>query len=143
MTDKEKNITIEFKHNLNILVVDDNLAIQQIIGLIFESVDCHLMMAINGKKALEALEKDHYDLILMDIQMPEMNGFETTSHIRAMELETGEHIAILAMTSYHLENGRLKCIKAGMDDYLEKPFNITELFETIERLTHIKLHTNG
>lgn len=136
---KEENGAGEFKSRLKILVVDDNLRIQQIIGWMLESVDCRPVMATNGKKALAALEQDHFDLILMDLQMPEMNGFETTARIRSMELETGGHIPILAITGFHLRNGRQKCIEAGMDDYLEKPFDIAVFFETIERMTHTKL----
>ncbi len=138
----EKKHTIESKFQLNILIVDDNLIIRQVIGRLLELVDCHYVMVSNGEKALVELEKDHYDLIMMDLQMPEMNGFETTARIRAMERETGEYIPILAMTGFHLENGFKKCINAGMDDYLEKPFNIAELFKIIERLTDTKLDTD-
>jgi CheY-like chemotaxis protein len=138
MDNKEK-ITGDFKVSLNILVVEDNLTIQRVIEQILASYGCHLDTAVNGLKALEALEKNRYDLILMDLEMPELNGFETTSRIRSAELATGEHIPILAMAGYHLENGRQKCMDAGMDDYLEKPFNIAELLETIVRLTHTKL----
>lgn len=138
MINQDQNDTKEFKSSLKILVVDDNLRIQQIIVWMLETADCHLVMATNGKEALATLEKDQFDLVLMDIQMPEMNGFETTARIRSMELETGGHIPILAMTGFHLENGRQKCLDAGMDDLLEKPFGIADLFETIERLTHVK-----
>ena len=138
--DKGRHNTGESRRCLNILVAEDNLMIQEIIRCIFDSVDCCLNMAVNGKKALEVLGKNNYDLILMDLQMPEMNGFEATACIRAMERETGGHIPILAMTGYPLENGRKNCIDMGMDDYLVKPFDIWELFEIIERLTHIKLN---
>ncbi|HEX3045022.1 MAG TPA: response regulator [Bacillota bacterium] len=139
MAKEENTNTEEFRRKLNILVVEDNLAIQRVIEQILASHECHFEMAANGIKAMEVLEKNYYDLILMDLEMPEMNGFETTTRIRAQELITGKHVPILAMTGYHMENGRQKCINAGMDDYLEKPFNITELIETIERLTHKKL----
>jgi len=128
---------------LNILVVDDNLMIQEIIELLLQSDDCHITMVGNGRQAIEALAKDFYDLILMDLQMPEMNGYEATVRIRTMEQETGEHIPILAMTGYPLENGRKNCITAGMDDYLVKPFDVADLIAAIERLTHTKISPNG
>jgi CheY-like chemotaxis protein len=139
MANEGKSDSEALKRKMNILVAEDNLAIQRVIEQILASDECHIEIVPNGVRALEALAKNHYDLILMDLEMPEMNGFETTARIRAMELATGEHIPILAMTGFHLENGRQKCITAGMDDYLEKPFNITELLETIARLTHTKL----
>lgn len=131
--------TDKSKWGLNILVAEDNLKIQEIIKWVFENTNCALFMAVNGKRVLEELGSSRYDLILMDLHMPEMNGFETMMHIRTMERETGEHIPILAMTGLPLENGRKKCINAGMDDYLVKPFTIKELFEAVERLTHTKI----
>jgi osomolarity two-component system sensor histidine kinase NIK1 len=124
---------------LHILIVDDNLMIQQMMELVFSDFkNYHLMFASNGKLALEALERNHFDLILMDLHMPVMNGFETTARIRRMEMETGEHIPILAITGYPSENGRGKCLLAGMDDYLPKPFELEELFGAIQRLTYIR-----
>lgn len=130
----------EFSSDLNILVAEDNVMIQELIGLILDSADCHLFMAENGRKALEILERNQVDLILMDLEMPEMNGFEATARIRAKETETGAHIPILAMTGYVLENGREKCMNAGMDDFLVKPFNISDLLNAIQRLTDTKLY---
>ncbi len=130
----------ECSFDLNILVVEDNVMIQELIGFILDSADCHLFMAENGRKALEILERNQVDLILMDLEMPEMNGFEATARIRAKEAETGAHIPILAMTGYVLENGREKCMNAGMDDFLVKPFNISDLLNAIERLTDTKLY---
>jgi two-component system, sensor histidine kinase and response regulator len=133
----------KYEWGLNILVVDDNLMIQEIIELLLQSDDCHITIVGNGRQAIEELAKDFYDLILMDLQMPEMNGYEATVRIRAMEQETGEHIPILAMTGYPLENGRKNCIIAGMDDYLVKPFDVADLIAAIERLTHTKISPNG
>jgi Response regulator containing CheY-like receiver, AAA-type ATPase, and DNA-binding domains len=129
-----------FRNNLNILVAEDNLMVQQSIELILDSTNCNLFMVENGKLVLEALERNHYDLVLLDLQMPEMDGFETITHIRERECKPDEHIPVLAMTGYYLGNGRQKCINAGMDDYLEKPFMIEDLIEAIERLTHTKVY---
>ena len=139
MINQDQHDTREFKSRLNILVVDDNPRIQQVIGWMLETAECRPVMAANGLEALAKLAQDHFDLVLMDLQMPELNGFETTARIRGRELATGEHIPILAITGFHLENGRQKCLDSGMDDYLEKPFGLADLLEIIERLTKVKL----
>jgi two-component system, sensor histidine kinase and response regulator len=139
MKQRSKDNFLESRDDLKILVVEDNLMICQLIGLILDSFHCRLTLADNGKIALEKLQTSRFDLILMDLYMPEMNGLEATSLIRSMERETGEHIPILAMTGFPLRNGYEYCINAGMDDYLTKPFDITDFLGAIERLTHIKL----
>ncbi|MDH5298750.1 MAG: response regulator, partial [Desulfobulbaceae bacterium] len=85
----------------------------------------------NGREALSALERDTFDLILMDIQMPEMDGFEATAAIR--KKENGEHIPIIAMTAHALKGDREMCLAAGMNDYVSKPITPEELLVAIER----------
>jgi CheY-like chemotaxis protein len=91
-------------------------------------------VAANGKKALEALEKDSYEVVLMDIQMPEMNGLEATQAIRQKEKVTGDHIPIVAMTAHAMKGDQDRCLAVGMDYYLTKPIRTLELLETLERI---------
>ena len=89
-------------------------------------------VAANGKKAVEAFSRDPFDLIVMDVQMPELNGLEATRTIRRMEQTTGGHIFIVAMTAHALKGDREQCLAAGMDGYVSKPINSNDLFTTIE-----------
>jgi len=94
-------------------------------------------VAANGKQVLETFGKDgkSFDAILMDIQMPEMDGFEATAAIRGMEKESGEHIPIIAMTAHALKGDRERCLAAGMDGYVSKPVRERELFEALREAT--------
>jgi len=91
-----------------------------------------VLVAGNGKEALEALETEAFDLVLMDVQMPEMDGFEATAAIREREKKTGHHLPILAMTAHAMQGDRERCLEAGMDGYVSKPVRPKELFEAIE-----------
>ena len=91
-------------------------------------------IAENGKEALQILEIARFDIILMDVQMPEMDGFEATRSIRQKEIITGGHIPIVAMTAHAMSGDRKKCLAAGMDGYVSKPINTQELVENIEGL---------
>jgi two-component system, sensor histidine kinase and response regulator len=91
-------------------------------------------VAGNGREALVAMEREHFDLILMDVQMPEMDGFEATATIRRKERSTGPRIPIIAMTAHALKGDEERCIAAGMDAYISKPVRTNEMFATIERV---------
>jgi CheY-like chemotaxis protein len=91
-----------------------------------------VVVTANGREALAALEEDTYDVVLMDMQMPEMDGFEATRTIRAMEKGTGLHQQIIALTAHALTSDRERCTEAGMDDYLTKPIRPRELDELLE-----------
>src|ERR1044071_9070221 len=91
-------------------------------------------LVANGREALAALETGSFDLVLMDLQMPEMDGFEATGAIRAREHETGDRIAIVALTAHAMEGDRQRCLDADMDGYVSKPINAVELFEVIDRV---------
>lgn len=90
-------------------------------------------IAENGRAVLNALASRPFDLILMDVQMPELDGFETTAEIRRRETQTGAHIAIVALTAHAMAGDRERCLAAGMDGYLTKPIDPAELDETLRR----------
>jgi two-component system sensor histidine kinase/response regulator len=94
-----------------------------------------ISVASNGKEALAAWEQETFDLVLMDIQMPEMDGFEATRILRRREQRTGTYVPIVAMTAHAMKGDRERCLKAGMDDYVSKPLQIDKLLAVVVRLT--------
>jgi signal transduction histidine kinase/DNA-binding response OmpR family regulator len=120
--------------HLKILLVEDNIDNQNLARKILEKAGFAVDIAENGKKAVEAARKYHYTLVLMDVQMPEMDGFEATRLIRGLEAERGEErTPIVALTAHALKGYREKCLEKGMDDYLTKPINKKALLETLDR----------
>ena len=89
-------------------------------------------VAHNGLEAVEAFEKERFDVILMDIQMPQMDGFQATASIRDSEKKTGRHVPIIAMTGYAMKSDRQRCLDHGMDAYICKPIRSQELFDILE-----------
>jgi two-component system, sensor histidine kinase and response regulator len=94
--------------------------------------DYEVTLASSGRAALAALANDHFDVVLRDVQMPEMDGFETTAAIRDKETLTGGHIPIIAMTAHALKGDQERCLSAGMDGYISKPIRTDEMYATIE-----------
>ncbi len=88
----------------------------------------------NGREAVTALEKETFDIVLMDVEMPEMDGFQATSAIREREANSEGHVPIVALTAFALKGDEQRCLSAGMDAYVSKPLRTDELFATIERL---------
>jgi two-component system sensor histidine kinase/response regulator len=123
----------ERMRRLFILLVEDNLVNQTLATRLLEKRGYSVFIAGNGKEALYALEKSNFDIILMDVEMPEMNGFEATRAIRKREESSGSHVPIIAMTAHAMTGDRDKCLEAGMDDYVSKPVSSEELFATIEK----------
>ncbi len=117
-----------------VLIAEDNLVNQRVAVFMLEKQG-HLVRAVmDGVEAMSALDKGVFDLLLMDIQMPRLDGLKTTRMIRDRELETGAHLPIIAMTANAMKGDREKCIEAGMDDYVSKPLNARQLAETIHRV---------
>jgi CheY-like chemotaxis protein len=124
----------ESQRNLHILLAEDNKINQKLAVAMLEKWGHTVVVASNGKEALAALEEQGFDLVLMDVQMPEMDGFEATAAIRGGEKATGRHIPIVAMTAHAMEGDRERCLEAGMDGYTSKPIRAKELSEAIESL---------
>jgi len=118
---------------LRILVAEDNLVNQRLIVRLLEKRGHRVAVAANGQEVLAALEKDSFDLILMDVQMPEVDGFEATAAIRKKEKSTGLHQSIVALTAHAMKGDHEKCLARGMDGYLCKPIRPQELDEVLAR----------
>jgi PAS domain S-box-containing protein len=117
---------------LSVLLAEDNLVNQRLAVRLLEKRGHRVVVAANGLEALQALEKESFDLVLMDLQMPEMDGFEATASIREKEKSTGLRQAIVALTAHAMKGDREKCLAAGMDGYLTKPIRPQELDQLLE-----------
>jgi two-component system sensor histidine kinase/response regulator len=124
----------ETQNRARILLAEDNAVNQTLAVRLLEKRGYAVFVAGDGRAAVAALEKNTFDLILMDIQMPGMDGFEATSQIRQKEKRTGSHIPIIAMTAHALKGYQERCVAAGMDGYVSKPIRTNELFSAIESL---------
>jgi CheY-like chemotaxis protein len=122
----------EIDQRYHILLVEDNHVNQKLAVRLLEKRGHRVDVAGNGLEAVAAFEREVFDLILMDIQMPEMNGYEATREIREQEKRVGGHIPIIAMTANAMKGDRERCLEAGMDSYVSKPIKPEELFETIK-----------
>jgi PAS domain S-box-containing protein len=118
---------------LHILLAEDNVVNQKVATTLLQRQGHAVRVAPNGAEALEALTREAFDLILMDLQMPVMNGYDATQAIRAREGDTGRHTPIVALTAHTMKGDRETCLKAGMDDYLGKPIHPVELAAVVER----------
>jgi CheY-like chemotaxis protein len=133
----------EERHRRHILLAEDNPVNQTLAVRLLEKRGYVVTVAANGRSALEALEKDRFDAVLMDVQMPEMDGFEATAAIRRNEKRTGGHIPIIAMTAHALKGDQERCLAAGMDAYISKPIRTSELFAAIEELVNDRHEVEG
>ncbi|HEV3310162.1 MAG TPA: response regulator, partial [Chloroflexota bacterium] len=122
------------RRSLRILLAEDNPVNQLVASRLLEKHGHRVVTSGNGHQALDRLEKEHFDLILMDVEMPEIDGFEATATIRKTEETTGARIPIIAMTAHALKGDRERCLAAGMDGYVSKPIQPEALFEAIEAL---------
>jgi CheY-like chemotaxis protein len=125
-----KVLQLETRRPLRILLAEDNSVNQHLTTRVLEKYGHEIETVANGREALtrfEAGQSPGFDVILMDIQMPEMDGFEATAAIRDLERTTGEHVRIIAMTARVMESDRARCLSVGMDGYVSKPISAEEL----------------
>ena len=128
---------------LNILVAEDTPFNQKYIRRLLDSWQCRTTIVDNGRLAIEALGEQDFDLVLMDVQMPEMDGLTATTRIREQEKQTDRHVPIIAMTAHAMRGDRERCIEAGMDDYVSKPISASTLLEAIYRVVPIPAREAG
>lgn len=117
---------------LKILLAEDNVVNQRLAKRLLEKDGHSVVVVANGRAALSALEQASFDVILMDVQMPGLNGYEATERIRAKEETTGSHIPIIALTAHAMAGDHEKCLEAGMDAYVAKPIRVEALYAAIE-----------
>ncbi|HYW43824.1 MAG TPA: ATP-binding protein [Bryobacteraceae bacterium] len=117
---------------LHVLLAEDNPVNQRLAGRILEKQGHRVTLAGNGREAVAVLAKTDFDIILMDVQMPEMTGFEATEAIRRWERVTGRHVPIVAMTAHAMKGDRERCLDCGMDGYLAKPVRAADILKALE-----------
>ncbi|RIJ48645.1 response regulator [Maribellus luteus] len=119
--------------SLDILLVEDNVLNQKIVSFNLKKYNFTVTAVTNGQDAIEAVKSNNYRLILMDLMLPGMNGYEITGEIRKYETEKGveNQVPIIAITANTLDNDREKCFEAGMNEYLSKPFTAEQLLEKV------------
>jgi CheY-like chemotaxis protein len=117
-------------------VAEDNIVNRKLAEHLLTRRGHAAVMANNGREAVEAIERERngFDLVLMDLQMPEMDGFQATAAIRGRERQAGTRLAIVALTAHAMEGDRQRCLDADMDGYVSKPIKAVELFEVIDRV---------
>ena len=123
-----------------VLVVEDNPVNQLVCQAMLARFGLIVEIANNGIEGLQALERNRFDLVLMDCQMPEMDGFTATAAIRQQERESADHrhVPIIALTANAMEGDRARCLAAGMDDYLAKPFTMAQLSEMLTQWLRVQ-----
>jgi two-component system, sensor histidine kinase and response regulator len=127
----------------HILLAEDNLVNQRLAVGLLEKIGHHVTVAQNGREVLDLLEHGTFDLVLMDVQMPEMDGFAATRELRKREHGQGRHIPVIAMTAHAMKGDRETCIAAGMDGYIAKPVNRAELQLAIEEAVRVSEAIGG
>ncbi len=127
----ETPVLVGSRRPLRVLLAEDNLVNQKLAVRLLEKEGHSVVIAGNGREALAALEVGDFDAVLMDVQMPEMSGFEATAAIREKEKKTGKHQLIIALTAHAMKGDRERCLEAGMDKYLVKPVQSNELFAAL------------
>ena len=119
---------------LDILVAEDTPFNQKYIRRLLDSWHCRATIVGNGRQALDILSRKTFDLVLMDVQMPDIDGLTATMRIREMEKQTGRHVPIIAMTAHAMRGDRERCLESGMNDYVSKPISPASLLEAIHRV---------
>ncbi len=122
------------KEKIKVLLAEDNLINQKLTLISLKRINFDIQVASDGLEALNYYKSDNFDLILMDIRMPLMDGYQVTEAIRLLEKNSNSHIPIIAFTANTLDHDLEKCIHSGMDDYMVKPLDINKLKYIIQRL---------
>jgi CheY-like chemotaxis protein len=122
---------------LRVLLAEDNEVNQRIGVAMLRRLGHSVLVVENGLDAVEAARTGAFDAVLMDVQMPEMSGFDATRAIREHERTAGGHLPIVALTAHAMEGDRTRCLAAGMDDYATKPLTITALVEVLGRVAPV------
>lgn len=117
-----------------ILLAEDNLINQRVAIRLLEKAGHYVVLARNGREAVAAIENGAFDLVLMDIQMPEMDGFEATAAIRRRERGSGPRLPIVALTAHAMKGDAERCLAAGMDAHLVKPIHAEQLYELLDKI---------
>jgi CheY-like chemotaxis protein len=125
--------------SLRILLVEDNIVNQRVAVQMLQKAGYSVTTANNGEEGINALTRNNFDLVLMDVQMPEMDGFEATAAIRANEALTGGHLPVIAMTAHAMKGDELRCLAAGMDGYISKPIRARDLVDLVEKYGDLEL----
>ncbi|MGA8025945.1 MAG: response regulator, partial [Bryobacteraceae bacterium] len=125
---------VENETALRVLLVEDNAVNQKVAQLLLKKWNCRVIAAANGMEALAQLKETPVDVVLMDLQMPQMDGFQTTAAIRRQEFGIARHLPIIGLTAHAMRGDRERCLEAGMDDYLAKPIRAEELKHLLESL---------
>jgi CheY-like chemotaxis protein len=131
-TEQKRTDKRDWERRTQVLLVEDNHVNQVVALRLLEKRGYHCLLANNGREALEVLSSASVDLVLMDIQMPEMDGFEATRCIRELEKSTGAHVPIVAMTAHAMQSDRDACLLAGMDGHIAKPVQSAHLYEAVD-----------
>jgi signal transduction histidine kinase/ActR/RegA family two-component response regulator len=130
-----QKLTDKVERPLQVLLAEDNPVNQQLAVELLQMRGHSVTLATNGREVLAALDADSFDVVLMDVNMPEMDGFQTTAAIREREKANGRHLPIIAITGFSMKGDRERCLRAGMDAYLCKPIRSKDLFEAVEQAT--------
>ncbi|MGH9746561.1 MAG: response regulator [Candidatus Acidiferrales bacterium] len=139
MTEETSPAQTDRGQGMKVLLAEDNAVNRTLATRLLEKHGNTVVVVVNGREAIEALEREAVDLVLMDVQMPEMDGLEATAAIREKEKTTGTHVPIIALTAHAMKGDREKCLAAGADDYLTKPIRTAELFEAVDHVRNSKL----
>ena len=131
---QDDSISVERMRPLNVLLAEDGLANQKLAVGLLKRWGHTVTVVQDGSEAVKAWEKNPFDVILMDVQMPVMDGLEATQSIRSKEAGTDHHILIIAVTAHAMSGDREKCLEAGMDGYVTKPFKKQALYEALRPL---------
>ena len=123
---------------LRILLAEDNVINQKVACRLLEKQGHQVVVACNGREALSILEREPFDLALLDIQMPEVDGLETARVIRARERSGTVHMPLIAVTAHAMNGDKERCLEAGMDGYLTKPIQLGQLFAAIEQVCALR-----